>query len=450
LEDLPQVVKIRLGNQSSALATKGGQVTLYGLILQALYIPEFRLCLVSLGELDQAGLKAVFVSGVCQIWKTGQYGENTVVLQARYTDRLYVITRPFRLPGAGVSEASRNTGTTMVSTLGGHQHLADAERPLHKRLAHLNHQAVHHVLTSGSYTHTADGSHKPQCSTCILSKQHRTRSQEPAKRTGSSFELIHSDSCGPLPLSHGSARYYIIFIDDLTRYTFVYFLKAKQGEESRKCFENMLNYVETQFPAYKVKRFRSDNGKGEYENSLVRELLASKGIIFQPLPPYTQHKNSVSEQMIQTLNSRARSMLIDADLPIIFWAEVINAAVYQPHRSPSSALEGKSPLGALQPAEPIPLAHLRRFGCIAHHRIHDETRNASLIKFTPRARLCMMVGYSESTNIWRLWDFLGNNGRSRPIYSSDIVFIEEKNAINWQPDHEQPLPAGSLSPVYFA
>ena len=172
MEDLPQVVKIRLGNQSSALATKGGQVTLYGLILKALYIPEFRLSLVSLGQLDQAGLKTVFVSGVCQIWKTGKYGEDTVVLQARYTDGLYVITQPVHLPGAGVSEESRNTGTTMVSTLDGHQHLEDAESLLHKRLAHLNHQAVHHVLTSGSYTHTADGSHKPQCSTCILSKQH--------------------------------------------------------------------------------------------------------------------------------------------------------------------------------------------------------------------------------------------------------------------------------------
>jgi len=338
----------------------------------------------------------------------------------------------------------------MVSTLDGYQHLRDAESLLHKRLTHLNHQAVHHVLTSGSDTHTADGSHKFQCSTYILSKQHRTRSQEPAKHAGSPFELIHSDSCGPLPLAHGSARYYIIFIDNLTRYIFVYFLKAKQGEDSRKCFENVLNYVETQFPEYKVKRFRSDNGKGEYDNSLFRELLPSKGIIFQPSPPYTQHKNGLSERMIQILNSRAQSMLIDADLPIIFLAEAINAAVYLHHRSPSSALEGKSPLEALRPAEPIPWAHLCRFGCIAYHRIPAKTRNVSLTKFTPRARLCIMVGYSESTKIWRLWDFLGNSGRGWPIYSSDVVFIEEKNAINWQPDHEQPLEAGSLSLVYFA
>jgi len=154
--------------------------------------------------------------------------------------------------------------------------------------------------------------------------------------------------------------------------------------------------------------------------------------------------------MIQTLNSRTRSMLIDANLPITFWAEAINTAVYLHHRSPSSALEGNSPLEALQPARPIPLAHLHRFGCVAYHRIPDETRSASLIKFTPRSRLCMMVGYSESTKIWRLWDFLGNGGRGRPIYSSDIVFVEQENAISWQPDYEQPSQTESLSPIYFA
>ena len=246
------------------------------------------------------------------------------------------------------------------------------------------------------------------------------------------------------------SRYYIIFIDDLTRYTFVFFLKVKQAEESRKCFENVLNYVNTQFPEYKIKRFRSDNGKAEYDNSLFRELLASKGIVFQPSPPYTQHKNGVSERMIQTLNSRARSMLIDANLPITFWAEAVNTAVYLHHRSPSSSLEGRSLLEVLRPTESILLAHLRRFGCVAYHRIPDDTRNSSLIKFTPRSRICMMIGYSESVKIWRLWDFLGNSGRGRPIYSSDVIFVEEENAINWQPDHEQAPQAGSLSPVYFA
>jgi len=229
------------------------------------------------------------MSGLCQIWRVEPNGEDTIVLQARYTDGLYVITHPLHLPGFEAARQSGNRGITLISTLEGHQRLEEAESLLHKRLAHLNHQAVHHVLTSGSYTHTVDAGPKMQCSTCILSKQRRTRSQEPAKRAGFPFELIHSDSCCPLPLSHGNARYYIIFVDDLTRYTFVYFLKAKQGEESSKCFEKVLNYVETQFPACKVKRFRSDNGKGEYDNSCFRELLASKGIIFQPSPPYTQH-----------------------------------------------------------------------------------------------------------------------------------------------------------------
>ena len=199
-----------------------------------------------------------------------------------------------------------------------------------------------------------------------------------------------------------------------------------------------------------MKRFRSDNGKAEYENSLFWELLASKGIVFQPSPPYRQHKNGASERMIETLNSCARLMLIDANVLITFWAEVVSTAVYLHHRSPSSALEGKSPLKVLRLAEPILIAHLRRFSRVAYYRIPNDTRSASLIKFTPRSRLCMMIGYSELAKIWRLWDFLGNSGHGWPIYSSDIIFVEQENAINWQPDHEQTPQAGWLSPVYFA
>lgn len=45
---------------------------------------------------------------------------------------------------------------------------------------------------------------------------------------------------------------------------------------------------------------------------------------------------------------------------------------------------------------------------------------------------------------------MGNRGRGRPIYSLDIIFVEQEYAINWQPDHEQTPQVGSLSPIYFA
>ncbi|KAG0639472.1 hypothetical protein HOY80DRAFT_1044947 [Tuber brumale] len=40
----------------------------------------------------------------------------------------------------------------------------------------------------------------------------------------------------------------------------------------------------------------------------------------------------------------------------------------------------------------------------------------------------MMLGYTHSDKIWRLWDFEGNGGRGWPVNCSDVQFIESQNA----------------------
>ena len=139
---------------------------------------------------------------------------------------------------------------------------------------------------------------------------------------------------------------------------------------------------------------------------------------------YTQNMNGVAERMIQTLNTKARSMMIDANIPIAFWAEMINTAVYLQHRSPTTALEGRTPYEALHSITPT-LHHLRRIGCVAYHRIPDEKfPNKTILKFGPRSIRCMLIGYTESTKIWKLWD----TEKQRAIRSTDVRFIEQENA----------------------
>ena len=56
-------------------------------------------------------------------------------------------------------------------------------------------------------------------------------------RASRKLELIHSDLCGPFPTNSVSgSRYFIIFVDDATRYTWVYFLKRKNSKEVLKVF----------------------------------------------------------------------------------------------------------------------------------------------------------------------------------------------------------------------
>jgi len=93
-------------------------------------------------------------------------------------------------------------------------------------------------------------------------------------------------------------RYYILYIDDFSRYTWVCFLRSKSSSEVCTVFRDFKNLVELQLK-HCITRFRCDNGKGEYDNKAFRSILTEHGITYEPSPPYTQHKNGVSERMIR-------------------------------------------------------------------------------------------------------------------------------------------------------
>ena len=72
---------------------------------------------------------------------------------------------------------------------------------------------------------------------------------------------MHSDVCGPMPtLSMGGVAYFVTFIDDFSRKTWVYPLRRK--DEVLSIFKHFVTLVETQ-TGKKVKCLHFDNG-GEY------------------------------------------------------------------------------------------------------------------------------------------------------------------------------------------
>ena len=76
------------------------------------------------------------------------------------------------------------------------------------------------------------------------------------------LELVHTDICelGGI-LTRGGNRYFITFIDDFSKFTYVYLMKNKS--DAFENFKTYLNEVENQF-GRKIKRIRSDRGR-EYE-----------------------------------------------------------------------------------------------------------------------------------------------------------------------------------------
>ena len=123
------------------------------------------------------------------------------------------------------------------------------------------------------------------CEGCLLDKQHRLPfSTDKAWRAKDLLELIHTDVCGPMRTpSHHNNRDFILFIDDFSRMTWVYFLKAKS--EVFGIFKKFKALVEKQ-SGKQIKVLRSDRGK-EYTSREFDKFCEDEGIERQLTITYT-------------------------------------------------------------------------------------------------------------------------------------------------------------------
>jgi hypothetical protein len=94
---------------------------------------------------------------------------------------------------------------------------------------------------------------------CALGKMHKDEfPSNPDRRKIDLLELVHTDVCGPMKKrSLGGDYYFLLFIVDFTRYTWVYFLRKKS--DVFEYFKEFKNMVEKQ-TGKPIKILRSDQG----------------------------------------------------------------------------------------------------------------------------------------------------------------------------------------------
>ena len=113
----------------------------------------------------------------------------------------------------------------------------------HRRLDHPSFRYLKRLLPNLFYDFSI--SHF-QCETCILAKSHLTIYHLQKNKSDVPFSLIHSDVWGPFPKSALSGYcWFVLFVDDCTRMTWIYLLKNK--DEVFTTFCSFHTMIQTQF-----------------------------------------------------------------------------------------------------------------------------------------------------------------------------------------------------------
>jgi transposase InsO family protein len=128
---------------------------------------------------------------------------------------------------------------------------------------------------------------------------------------------MHLDLWASPVVSVSGSKYYLIILDDFTRYLWNFPLKLKS--DTFTTLSNFFAYVFNQF-GRKIKVIQCDNGR-EFDNSSTRIFLPSNGTQLRMSCPYTSPQNGKGERIIHSINNVIRTLLIQASLPGRYWAE---------------------------------------------------------------------------------------------------------------------------------
>ncbi|GKD01065.1 retrovirus-related pol polyprotein from transposon TNT 1-94 [Tanacetum coccineum] len=224
-------------------------------------------------------------------------------------------------------------------------------------------------------------------------------------------DYVHADLLGPFRVeSMSGCRYFLSIVDDYSSRVWVHFLRHKNEAFSK--FKEWKQLVENQ-TGRKLKKLRTDNGL-EFCNQEFNNLCKESGIARHLTVAGTPQQNGLAERMNRTLLNKVRCLLIQSGLPDSFWAEATVTAAYLINRSPSTALEKKTPMD-LWSGHPANYEMLRIFGCVAYSHMNQG-------KLKPRAIKCIFLGYPEGVKGYRLWRL--DDVKPKIIISRDVVFNE--------------------------
>ncbi|KAL8093711.1 hypothetical protein AgCh_035549 [Apium graveolens] len=234
---------------------------------------------------------------------------------------------------------------------------------------HINLRRIQRLVVDGPLSSLAVEPF-PVYESCLEGKMTNRPFKAKGNRAKQLLELVHSDLCGPMNIqARGGYEYFVTFIDDYSRYGYVY-------------------------------------------------LLRQDGIESQLTAPGTPQQNGVAERRNRTLLESVRSMMSYSDLPKSFWGHALEITAYLLNLVPSKSVP--KPLLELWTGYKPSLRHIRIWGCPAH------VLNKNATKLKSRTEVKLFVGYPMGTI-----GYLFYSPKNRDvIVSTNARFLEEDYIMN--------------------
>jgi Reverse transcriptase (RNA-dependent DNA polymerase)/gag-polypeptide of LTR copia-type len=297
----------------------------------------------------------------------------------------------------------------------------------HARFCHTNHATTLHLLNSNNLPCI---SHKlPLCHSCCMAKAHQLPFSTSSSTSTSPLELVHSDVWGPSPVtSWNGYRYYIVFVDDFSKFTWIYFMATKG--EVLSIFTRFKNQVENLLSTT-IKTLRTDGGT-EYKPIHTR----FPHLVHQTSCPYTPQQNGVSERKHRHIVELAIASMTHASIPSTYWDDIFSSIVFTINRLPSH--NATVPYTSLFHASPD-YTFLRVLGCLCF----PLTRPYSEHKLQTRSLPCVFIGYATSQKGYRCLHLSSN----KIFISRNVIFDEAVFPFQQSSTHKMVSPATSLLSV---
>jgi transposase InsO family protein len=193
----------------------------------------------------------------------------------------------------------------------------------HQRLAHMSYC---NILNLGLISRRS--SSKPikslqTCDACAFCKITRLPYRPYQHQAISPLWRVHSNMSGIQAMSIDGYQYYITFVDDYSRYCWVYFTKRKDTATIRDIYEQW--QCDAVNKANQPVSFLQTDGGGEYQAEMAK-ILKDSYTMHLLSTPYQHESNGLAERQNRTLKDDARTLMKQAKIPHKFWTKAAKAA----------------------------------------------------------------------------------------------------------------------------